>query len=148
MIGGVYYSIKNATTLYTFMYFTNNMYLKQLVRDKMLAIFANAKITFIIQLLYNIKIKLSFSSKTSLAIKWKLLSTRLFYASTFKPVTHLLLRNGDLNFKSIYKSMLFPYSFRMFIASDYIVFVLVPFIEYFFEICQIFLKEWNLFYLQ
>lgn len=51
------------------MYFTNYMYLKQLVRDKMLAIFANAKITFIIQLLYNIKIKLSFSSKTSLAIK-------------------------------------------------------------------------------
>lgn len=148
MIGGVYYSIKNATTLYTFMYFTNNMYLKQLVHDKMLAIFANAKITFIIQLLYNIKIKLSFSSKTSLAIKWKLLSTRLFYASTFKPATHLLLRNGDLNFMSIYKSMLFPYSFRMFIASDYIVFVLVPFIEYFFEICQIFLKEWNLFYLQ
>lgn len=49
------------------MYFTNYMYLKQLVRDKMLAIFANAKITFIIQLLYNIKIKLSFSSKTSLA---------------------------------------------------------------------------------
>lgn len=47
------------------MYFTN--YLNQLVRDKMLAIFANAKITFIIQLLYNIKIKLSFSSKTSFA---------------------------------------------------------------------------------
>lgn len=47
------------------MYFTN--YLNQLVRDKMLAILANAKITFIIQLLYNIRIKLSFSSKTSLA---------------------------------------------------------------------------------
>lgn len=65
MIDRGYYSIKNATILYTFMYFTN--YLNQLVRDKMLAIFANAKITFIIQLLYNIKIKLSFSSKTSLA---------------------------------------------------------------------------------
>lgn len=65
MIDRGYYSIKNATILYTFMYFTN--YLNQLVRDKMLAILANAKITFIIQLLYNIRIKLRFSSKTSLA---------------------------------------------------------------------------------
>lgn len=101
---------------------------------------------------YNIRIKLSFLLKIFLVIKWKLLSIRLFYVLIFKFVIYLFLWNGDLNFKLIYKSMFFFYLFRMFIVSDYIVFVFVLFIEYFLrfvrfiwknEICFIYNKLCN-----